>query len=587
MDLHGEKALTGARVLLAAFGLALGGWGLGWGLPSRERLDLVMPPGLAGPDFGRLLSDSWKAMHRRLGDNLMLNPEAWKSFSGVQRTPAGWKTPPEVLLNSYRSFHVRSAHEDEQTMLIILSRMRPWKFEFHHHMFTYGAVYLYSLGAWLALGWAAGLVSLHTSLEPYIADPAKMAGLYLAGRAFSLAGYVACSWMLLRLGRRVFDGMTGLLAGLLFLFSPGVVTQAHVMKNHTFWAFLALWTVDRSLTLLERGKKSDYALAGALSGLTVGAFLNAWPACLVVGAAGIMRIVLKKGTTKEFGNGIIIAAAASAAAFLATNPFWIFSWDEALREMAVLKTVGALDWRHPFIFLWNPVRHGVTAPVLALGLAGAGLAAWRGRKDPGALLILIAVGLGLAATATFGGVYDTRHMRYGIGWISLLLLFAAFAAKSLNSFSIRFRPFSVALISLILSNSFLSGATYSNNFALDSGARSTHARSGAWISEHVPEGAVIGLLRLPQPSNAPYFRYGRNPMMFIERPFFAGLPPEELPGYLVVTVPDYDDRPFLEPNLERYERVARFEREEPFPWILIERSATTANPVIEVYKLKS
>lgn len=587
MDLHGEKALTRARVLLAAFGLALGGWGLKWGLPSRERLDLVMPPGLAGPAFGRILSDSWKAMHERLGANLMLNPEAWKSFSGVRNTPAGWTTPPEVLLNSYRSFHVRSAHEDEQTMLIILSRMRPWKFEFHHHMFTYGAVYLYSLGAWLALGWAAGLVSLHTSLEPYLADPAKMAGLYLAGRAFSLAGYVACSWMLLRLGRRVFDSTTGLLAGLLFLFSPGVVTQAHVMKNHTFWAFLALWTVDRSLTLLETGKKSDYALAGALSGLAVGAFLNAWPACLVVGAAGGIRVLLGKATAKEFGNGTLLAAAASVAAFLATNPFWLFSWDEALREMAVLKTVGALDLRHPFIFLWNPVRHGVTWPVLALGAAGAALAARRGLKEPGVSLLLIAVGLGLAATVTFGGVYDTRHMRYGLGWVSLSMLFAGHAAVFLLRSNTRFRPLLVGVVSLVFSNSFLSGATYSRNFALDAGKDSTHARSGAWISEHVPEGAVIGLLRLPQPSNAPYFRYGRNPMMFIERPFFAGLRPEELPGYLVVTVPDYDDRPFLEPNLGRYERVARFERDEPFPWISIERSATTANPIVEVYKLKS
>ena len=341
MDLHGEKTLTGARVLLAAFGLALGGWGLGWGLPSRERLDLVMPPGLAGPDFGRLLSDSWKAMHQRLGENLMLNPEAWKSFSGVRKTPAGWKTPPEVLLNSYRSFHVRSAHEDEQTMLIILSRMRPWKFEFHHHMFTYGAVYLYSLGAWLALGWAAGLVSLHTSLEPYIADPDKMAGLYLAGRAFSLAAYVGVSWMLLRLGRRVFDNTTGLLAGLLFLFSPGVLTQSHVMKNHTFWALLALLTVDRCLTLPERGKKSDYAWPGPIRPHRRG-FLNAWPACLVVGAAGRLRILYKRQRQKN-RERIIIAAAASAAAFLTTNPSGS-SPNEALRKWPCSRP-SAMDWR--------------------------------------------------------------------------------------------------------------------------------------------------------------------------------------------------------------------------------------------------
>ena len=37
---------------------------------------------------------------------------------------------------------------------------------------------------------------------------------------------------------------------------------------------------------------------------------------------------------------------------------------------------------------------------------------------------------------------------------------------------------------------------------------------------------------------------------------FAVLPAGELPQYLAVTSPDYDDRPLMEPNLARYERIA-------------------------------
>ena len=108
-----------AAVLLA---LSLGLWGIRWGLPSSERLARVAPPGLDGPEFRRVLAESWSAMHQELGENLMANPNSMRTFKGVVETPAGWKTPPKELLNSYRSFYVRSEHEDEQSTLLALSR---------------------------------------------------------------------------------------------------------------------------------------------------------------------------------------------------------------------------------------------------------------------------------------------------------------------------------------------------------------------------------------------------------------------------------------------------------------------------------
>ena len=93
-------------------------------------------------------------------------------------------------------------------------------------------------------------------------------------------------------------------------------------------------------------------------------------------------------------------------------------------------------------------------------------------------------------------------------------------------------------------------------------------------------------MRLPQPSNAPFFRYDRYDMVFIDPNIFGDLPVSELPEYLALTMPDFDDRPGAQPNLSRYELLKSFARGKLFPWIEIDPTATTANPLIEIYRLR-
>jgi len=206
-----------ALILLAA---SLGFWGLRWGLPARARLDRVLEPGADGPALHELLASSWAKMHERLGPNLMNNPESYATFSGVERVKPGWRVPPDIMLNSLRSFYVRSAYEDEQSALLALSRMRPRQLNFNPHLFTYGGAYLYPLAAWEAAGAVAGAVKLQASLMPYLADPAKMAGLYYWGRCLSAFAFIGCALMLLRIGRNSLGRGTGPLAALLFLCLP-------------------------------------------------------------------------------------------------------------------------------------------------------------------------------------------------------------------------------------------------------------------------------------------------------------------------------------------------------------------------------
>ena len=581
-----RKTVAPALILL---GLVLGLWGIRWGLPGAARLARVMPPGLDGPEFRAKLADSWSAMHQELGENLVSNPKAFGTFSGVVDTPAGWKTPPKELLNSYRSFYVRSEHEDEQTILLALSRMKPRKLEFRSHMFTYGALHVYTVGASLALGALLGLVPLKSSILFYLEDPSRMAAMFLAGRLVSVAAYIAGALMLLRLGRRHLGAEAGALGAALYLMSPGAVVQAHVLKNHAFWAVFALWTVERAARILARGRLADYAAAGAVSGLAVASFLGAWPACLVVGAAGAMRLLgLHAPAGKPCAaapelKGLAVAGACAFGAFVLVNPYWLLDLREALTEISVLRGSGALDLAHPAIFAANALRRSMTEPLLVLMFGGAALALLKGKREPVLLLCGVAFLLALAATSTVAGVVSTRQVRYFLGWSALGCLLAG---RTLQELRARKGRLGAAVQAFVLAGLLCQGLSYARNFSLGEGESSTHFASGAWIEEHVPAGSMIGLLRYPQPSNSPFFRYDRYRLRFIEPALASTLPEKSMPAYLALTIPDYDDRPLLGPMLARYERVASFPRARLFPWIEIDPTSTTADPLIEIYKLK-
>ena len=585
-----SKALAAGVVLL---GLAFGGWGIRWGLPGPERLARVLPPGLDGPAFHQELADSWSAMHQSLGENLMVNPRSFGSFTGIIETPSGWTTPPKELLNSYRSFYIRSEHEDEQSILLALSRMKPRRLEFNPHLFTYGALHIYSVGAAIAAGAASGLVALKGSLLHYLANPSDMAAMYTAGRLLSVAAFIGCGLMLLRLGGRAAGGPeAGALAAALFLMTPAAVVQAHVLKAHTFWAFFALWTVDRCASVLARGSLRDYAAAGAVAGLATASFLGAWTSCLVVGAAGAMRLA---GLHEPEGRpcppqgeaaGLVLSGLCAVGAFFLVSPYWLTGRAEALAEMKVLSGFSAMDLSHIWLFATHALRRSVTDPVLVLMFGGTVLALLKGRREPLMLLCAAAFLIALASTATVGGVLATRQARYFIGWIGVGALLAARLLQELRALKGPAGRFGAATAAVVLAGLACQGLSYAYNFHVAAGERSNHILSGEWIEKNVPAGETIGLLRLPQPSNSPFFRYDRYRLMFIEPGLAASLPPARLPRWLALTVPDYDDRPALAGVLSRYERVALFPRARLFPWVALDPSSTTANPLVEVHRLK-
>lgn len=577
---------TVARAALAAAAFALGLSGLHWGLPDRERILRVLPAEADTPAFRERMANAWKELHRRLGPNLMINPDAWISLRGTPRVPAGWREPPDALLGPYRSFYIRSALEDEQSNLLALSRLKPWRLELNPHLFTYGGAYLYSLGAWEALGALTGQVTLRSSLAPYLEEPSRMARLYAWGRVLSVVCVVLGAWLLVRIGRVHLGLEAGMLAGFLYVLHPAVVVQSHAMKLHPFWAMLALWTLERCLGLLDDAPDAAWAWAGVGAGATVGSFMNAWPACLIVAAAAGVRMARGAPWRGEL-RGLCIAASAAVAAFLGTNPSWLTSPREGLAELAVLKGVTTFDWRHPAVYLWGAFRRTATTPLALLALAGTAWGLWRGRRDPKLLLAALAFLLGLLPTVISGNVHLTSSTRYGLGWIAVAMLLAARAGVDAWRAAGPARPLVALALAAVAAFEGVHGAAYACDFHVAATPESTHVRAGNWIEQNVPAGAAIGMTRLPQPSNAPYFRFDRYELRFAAPPVFGRMAPGDLPEWLVVVSPDYDEKPELEPNLARYARAAAIERRLLFSSVPIDPTATMANPLIEVFRLKT
>lgn len=552
-------------------------WGIGWNLPSKERLGWILPPGLDTPAFHKELQESWTRMHRMLGDNLVLASQELTSFSGLQRVPSGWKTPPPVLLNCIRSFYLRSAHDDEQTFLILLSKMDPRRLDFRPRMFLYGGGYLYPLGAWLAGSAALGFVRLSHGLAPYLARPEQLAGLYLSGRLFSFFGFWLCAVYLWFLGRKLLGETGALLAGLVYALSPSVLIQSHVMKQHMLWPLWALACLHASMLLLDRASLARRLAAGAAAGLCAGTFsVCAW-IVLVPAAASCLR--LHRGAPwREEAAGLCWSALATIAAVLAVNPYWITNAAEVRAEFSFERGYAGFCAPAPWLFLRDQFRRALGWPIELAALLGAASALRS--KDDRLRLLAFAFAASLLPIFYTGAAHMDRGARYSMASVAFAGLLAAHAASLPRRRGLRAALAGAALLHLALC-----AAATSSNFANASSRRSTYRRAGLWLEENVRPGDSIGLWILPRPENSPYCRFDRFSIVLLDPYQEKPVPPELLPHWLVLRNPQSFLTPAMERTLERYESVLSFESARVIPWIRLTSRETTANPTFVVCRL--
>lgn len=572
---------------LAPLSLAclLGLWGVAWNLPSRERALHALPPEADSSEFREVLAASWREMYARYGPDFFLSPGIYSyGFDRRAETLSGWRLPPPLLYNSARSFFIRSGHEDESNPLVAVSRIRPHRLEFNPKNYFYGGTYIYLLGAWLA-GTSLWLPAVfRASVPEFLARPELAAWLYLSGRLFSAATYLLATALLWLVGRRLFGRRAGLLAALFFAASPGIVIQAHYMKPHLLGALALLGAYCICCRILESGGRRLWLFAGALVGLEVGAVYSHWPAAVLPAVAAWLRARGRAGAWREEAAGLAWAAAGAAAGFLLFNFFIPLEPSASLAGLSAVARFARGDPMRIAELVLEGLPKGLTLPVFLW--VAAGVAGRDHKACPESLLAVVAFAAHLAAAAMYPEMNRIDSIRY-FPAVSLGCLLAGRRAALWSS-----RASSPLMPRLSLAAA-LAAAAYAavwsgvldHNFRLSSTADSTHRRAGRWIEENLPPGSEIGMLRLPQPANSPYFQWNRYRLKFFEPAELARIASrEEAPAHLVLASPTYDDRKVVGGILEScYEPLVSFE---PYSilWLRPPEGEFHANPPIRVYK---
>jgi len=582
---------------VAAMALSLGLWGLGWCLPGRARLEEVLPAGLDSPSSRALLESSWRALYAKLGENMLLHPDVFSyGFEDGDSAAPGWTAPPPLLRNSIRSFYLRSGHEDESDILVALSRLRPLRLDLNPRIYFYGGAYMYALGGWMAASAVLSGTPLARDIQVYLAHPEYTARLYFAGRLFSVLAFVAACLLVLVLGRRYWDAAAGAWGAVFFALSPGIVIQAHYMKPHLlgqafvmgifyFCAELAERARSPAGAADARGERRLWMGAGSMLGLAAGSAAYMWSSGIFIVLCAALRARLGAPWRAEVKKAAF-ACACAVAVFLLVNPFLVYDAGPSWRSLLAVSRFSARDPAFIWTFLSRGLPKGMTLP-LALWVA-AGCAAAVNRERPSRLLALLGFLCHLSFAWTFQSASFLDSIRqFPAAFLGCLLAGGAASRWTRGERPGRMRACALGAALLAAAYAWLASAALDYNFSLDSAGLSTRRLAGEWIEANVPRGAEIGLTRLPQPSNVPYFHWSLYRLRFFKTRTLAGLDPAALPERLVLASPSYSDHPALDPLLD-----ARYVLEKSFPprslgWISPPLGESYANPLVEIYRKRS
>ncbi|MEK7388360.1 MAG: glycosyltransferase family 39 protein [Elusimicrobiota bacterium] len=494
-------------ILILALGLAAGLCGIRSGLPGPQRWRALPPALNRSPEFAGRLADSWRRLYEgiRLSHETLQAEEPVTYVQGLVTVAPGWTFPPEPLINSARSLMTQSESPDEKKSFIILSRMRPWKLQFEPLYAQYGGAFIYPFGAFLGAAHLSGLARLTPDLTHYLIHPEDMGRLYLLGRVFILLFHLGTLWVLYETGLLLGGLRAAAGAALLFCAAPFVAIGSHALKPHpvsAFWFAAAAYYMIRAV---EKGDQKNFLSCGACAGMAAGGSLT------LIFAAGMPLLARASGGRGSWRQAFW-GAAVAVGVIVAFNPYLFFSPRTFAWELSI----------------YSPTRWGVS-PEMVKEMTLRGLPRGVG---------LLSTAL-MAAGVAFGLVGKDRRRR-AVSWTALIVtaflwlrfsqmgnesllrvFYAPFALACLMGAALlpRLPPAAAGLVLLLaLAESGARASTYLANLSVGSGRASTRELAADWIDTHIPAGASLGLLRLPEPAHTPPFRWDRLELRIFDSP---------------------------------------------------------------------
>lgn len=371
------------------------------------------------------------------------------------------------------------------------------------HFFRYPSLIFYvNALANLVYFWFAklfGAVSQFSDIRPPVeytwgTGAAQPPTPILLGRILSASFSVGTTLLGFAIGKRLGGIRAGLLCGALIALSPTNTAHARYLTPDSMTTFFVTLTLYGAVRVFERGKLSDYCLAGVAAGLAAGSKYNGGVVAIAIVGAHFARA----GALKAWWR-LCVAGATSAATFLVTTPYMLLDRATFMRDLSIAKVRYsdvnsglAIDKQSSleFYLAWLYQTEGAF-----IFLAGALLGVALLRRSR-ALLFFSVFPLAYLA---FIGHYIVHNDRTLLPVIPALWILAGLGFLAIVDFALQFAKHKLAYASVVLVAvaalfiALRAEAMGSIDFARYSARRTITDEAREWLAVNLPLGARVAL----------------------------------------------------------------------------------------------
>jgi 4-amino-4-deoxy-L-arabinose transferase-like glycosyltransferase len=341
--------------------------------------------------------------------------------------------------------------------------------------------------------WGVATGMFHTVADLVASWPTHWEPFFLISRALSATCGVATVFIVYRLGRRLWDEATGLIAAFFLSLAFLHARDSHFGTTDAAMTMLIAGAVALLITAHQSGQRSLYALAGVVAGLAAATKYNAIFVPLVMAASQIVRAVDAPGRRLRtiFDERLLWFGLPFAAGFSVGIPFVVLDFERFRQAMADLRNsmeqgTGYLDlesgWLH---HVKLSLRYGLGLPLLVAGVAGAVLIAAR---EPRIAALLLTFPLAYYLVA---GSVRNLFFRYVIPMVPFLCLTAARLVAVATDRFVSQRAFRPAVLTAAASAIVLPSAIGIWHFDRIIAQPDNRVVVARWFADNVPAGSSV------------------------------------------------------------------------------------------------
>jgi YYY domain-containing protein len=370
-------------------------------------------------------------------------------------------------------------HPDERRIAEAVTQLSLRPLQLNPHFFAYGSFPLYVTKL---------VTSLLANVDPWFSsyDAAVK-----VGRALSAVWGAGTVVLLVFLGRRLFGGAVGWLAGILLSATVLHVQNSHFATNDVPLTFLVLLALSFMVAIADGGRRGAFAGAGLAVGFAAATKFSALPLLLPLLVAAAIRW-WRNRRSREAVGGLALAAACMLAAFALAEPYALLDarayLHDILEQSRMVRHAGLFPYTNQYIGV-PKVFYDLREMVIwgmgpFLGLAAL-IGTFRSARPkvvaarPANLVLLAWAVPFFAVTASF----DVKFLRYLLPIYPLLILWGAawLQGWAERSRAGRWARGSVVAATVLYLLAFLS--IYTRPHATVTASR--------WFYAHVPAGSKV------------------------------------------------------------------------------------------------